>query len=763
MRVRYTSTRKHELALPCFIFFQIATPVIIFASNQEHHSNLLPWRELPNSKVIIIPDKRDGTIDEIFLKQELGQIIKDYPASGNENKKILIGCFPAASNITGILNDDLTITALLHQHGAFSFWDYATAAPHTYIDINPKVTGDIDGLCKKDAIYFSCHKFLGGVQTPGVLIAKKNLFTNPLPDGGGGGSVFFVTSEDHRYLKETEIREEGGTPAIVESIRAGLAMQLKQSVGIDYIVSREHKLMKLAKQKLSALPSFHLLGNGFVEGNHHNLPIISFLIKAPSDSGIGNGYLHHNYVSALLNDIFGIQSRGGCACAGPFAQSLLGMPRDLAKQYEYMLMEDERLDREHLRRGHSEYSAFEILRPGFTRLNLSWFSSDNEIDFILEALSFVAEHGWKIMPQYIFNNETGEWKHHTNQVFRERRWLGNISYSSGKFSYASRGSEDSSTKLDDENNSIYSYGETMKAAKQLVSEALKVAQKLQVPDQRILFQDKAASLRWMILPIEAKEALISKATSINFDDVRAPFTPLTFLENKKLNGHTNDWTSSIAVGSLLSKSNLAVAEEYLTPLYPYAGRNIKLDLRDIGNRNLNSKIKDGVLFESGEQTIPSTNSTLGDIICEDGSCVLPEGSRLASDSVEPLIPRSKCRWHPPTKDIFKPFLEAIEEFGMISDGDRVLVCLSGGKDSLSLLHTLRQYQFYAAKKPQNSIKFDLGALTVDPQSSAYDPRPLIPYLKELGVPYLYEEQAIMKQGMVYAKILIIRLISYFGS
>ena len=721
--------------------FQDQSRVIIFTSNQEHHSNLLPWRELPNSELKSIPDNLDGTINEEYLMQELMNISQQNNLPG-EIKPLMIGCFPAASNITGILNDDVAITALLHQYGALSFWDYATAAPHTYIDVNPKVVGDIEGLCKKDAVYFSCHKFIGGVQTPGVLIAKKKLFTNPKPDGGGGGSVFFVTKTDHRYLKETEVREEGGTPAIVESVRAGLVMQLKQSVGMKYIAEREHKLMALAKQKLLNITNFHLLGNGFDGGNHHNLPILSFVIKAPSNSTTSL-YLHHNYVSAILNDLFGIQSRGGCACAGPYAQYLLGISSDLAKQYESVLMEDERLDRKHLRRGHSEYSQFEVLRPGFTRLNLSWFSSDDEVNFVLDALVFVAEHGWKIMPQYIFNNETGEWRHHTNQVFRERRWLGNISYSSGKFSYATRLNEELEVPSDSENS--YNFESIIKDAHQIALEAPKIAQKLQVPDQRILFQDQAEKLRWMILPCEAKERLVSKSYSTTHDELCAPFTPLNFqkLQNTvHQNTFDSDETGILCIGSLLSKSTMKVPSKYLTQLYPSVDNNIK---RKHEEKNIESATD--VISLSVEK---SNNSSNGQpMICVDGSCVLPEGRRNISEKIEPIIPKVKCRWQPPSKDIFKPFLEAVEEFKMIKNGDRVLVCLSGGKDSLSLLHTIRQYQFYASKKSTNPIKFELGALTVDPLSSAYDPRPLIPYLKELGVPYLFEEQAIMKQGKIY--------------
>ena len=334
---------------------------------------------------------------------------------------MMIGCFCAASNITGVLNDDINITAILHNYGALSFWDYATAAPYVDINVNPKVPNDVENLCAKDAVYFSMHKFVGGVQTPGVLVAKKELFKNSPMYGGGGGSVFFVTESDHKYLKETELREEGGTPAIVESIRAGLVMKLKKSVKAEEILQREHALLDRAKHRLAPVDNFVLLGNAFQDSKQY-LPVLSFFIKSPKEFENSQLYLHHNFVASLLNDLFGIQARGGCACAGPYAQHLMGMDQNLAKQYEDLLLEDERLDRIHLRRGHRECSQHEILRPGFTRLNLPWFSTDEEIDFVIDALEFVANHGWKFMPQYIFNNETGEWHHHTNQVFKV--WIG---------------------------------------------------------------------------------------------------------------------------------------------------------------------------------------------------------------------------------------------------------------------------------------------------------------------------------------------------
>lgn len=179
--------------------------VVVFVSGQEHHSNLLPWRELPANcgcrvQIVRIGTRpADGSVDVDHLVSELQRVRRHEAA---DSKTLMVGCFSAASNITGVLNDDLSITAALRQYGALSFWDYATAAAHVAVDVNPAVPGDVDNLCAKDAVYFSFHKMVGGVQTPGLLVVKKKLVRNHRPAyGGGGGSVFFVTEEDHRYLK----------------------------------------------------------------------------------------------------------------------------------------------------------------------------------------------------------------------------------------------------------------------------------------------------------------------------------------------------------------------------------------------------------------------------------------------------------------------------------------------------------------------------------------------------------------------------------
>lgn len=376
----------------------LSEPPIVFVGANEHHSNLLPWREIA-AKVIRIKESSNGLLDTCDLEESLKSAKKD-------NCK-MIGCFSAASNITGTLYQDMKITAILHKYGALSFWDYATAAPYVKIAMNPTSPSYPAGVAHKDALYFSMHKFIGGVQTPGVLVVKKSLLQNDVPNGAGGGTVFFVDREAHLYLRNPEMREEGGTPAIVESIRAGIVVKLKESVSTELIMAREETLVEFAFSRWQSVSELVLLGSIRAP----RLAIFSFMIR-----NLSTGYfLHHNFVCALLNDIYGIQARGGCACAGPYAQDLLGIDESLAHRYQNILVEDTRLDRAHLRRK-EEHSCYEILRPGFARLNLPYFASDAEIDFIINAVIAVARRGWTMLPYYQMNAETGEWHHNTQLV-----------------------------------------------------------------------------------------------------------------------------------------------------------------------------------------------------------------------------------------------------------------------------------------------------------------------------------------------------------
>jgi selenocysteine lyase/cysteine desulfurase len=306
---------------------------VIFIGPFEHHSNELPWRETI-ADVVTIPEDANGHIDLAALETQL-HAYRDRP--------LRIASFSAASNVTGIVTDTHAVSQLLHEHGALAFWDYAAAAPYVDIDMMPRC--EEHPLAYKDAIFLSPHKFIGGPGTPGVLIVRRELLTNTVPDVVGGGTVAYVNPEDHHYLSDPEHREEGGTPAIVESIRAGLVFQLKDAVGVDVIRAHEEDFVRRAISAWTANSAIDILGNRDAE----RLSIVSFVIRRP-----GGRFMHHNLVVAILNDLFGIQARGGCSCAGPYGHRLLGI--DLERSHEF--------ERE-ITHG------CEGIKPGWVRVNLT--------------------------------------------------------------------------------------------------------------------------------------------------------------------------------------------------------------------------------------------------------------------------------------------------------------------------------------------------------------------------------------------------------
>jgi selenocysteine lyase/cysteine desulfurase len=338
---------------------------VVFIGPYEHHSNELPWRE-SIADVVVIPEDADGHVDLEHLAREL---------AAYADRPLKIGSFSAASNVTGIITDWRAIAALLHTHGALSFWDFAAAAPYVSIDMAGA------GL---DAIFVSPHKFIGGPGTPGLLVARRDLFRNRVPSVPGGGTVAYVNPAEHVYLADIEHREEGGTPAIVESIRAGLVFQLKEAVGTKAIRAREESFIRRAIERWRRHPNLDILGNPDLD----RLSIVSFVVKHESR------YLHHNFVVALLNDLFGIQSRGGCSCAGPYGHRLLGI--DIERSHEF--------ERE-IARG------CEVIKPGWVRVNFNYFISEPVFDFILEAVELIAADGWRLLPEYEFELGSGLWRH----------------------------------------------------------------------------------------------------------------------------------------------------------------------------------------------------------------------------------------------------------------------------------------------------------------------------------------------------------------
>ncbi|CAM9366258.1 unnamed protein product [Ascophyllum nodosum] len=346
---------------------------VVFIGPFEHHSNILPWRE-SYADVVQISENAAGGVNADDLESKL----KQYAA-----RNLKIGSFAAASNLTGALEDTDIITEILHRGGALSFWDYATAAPYVKIDMNPNAPEKSgDQLLAKDAIFISGHKFLGGPGTPGVLVCKKKLFMDSSPGVPGGGTVLFVTSTDHAYISNIEEREEGGTPEILGAIRLGLVFQLKNRLGS--LEEREEMLTKFGLAKLRAHPRVVLIG----DTGRRRLPIFSFLIRH------GYRFLHHSFVCKLLNDLFGVQARAGCQCAGPYHTRLLGISdTEIPKVKQHVL------------------NTVGIIKPGSCRLSLAFFMSDAEVEYILDAILFIADYGSCFLPQYEPNVTTGEWTH----------------------------------------------------------------------------------------------------------------------------------------------------------------------------------------------------------------------------------------------------------------------------------------------------------------------------------------------------------------
>ena len=365
---------------------------VVFIGPYEHHSNELPWRE-SIADVVVIGEDANGAIDQEHLERELTK---------HRERPLKVGSFSAGSNVTGIVSDTDGVSALLHRHGALSFWDCAAAAPYVGISM-----GSTQSPAYKDAIFISPHKSIGGPGTPGVLIARKELLHNAVPSVPGGGTVAYVNSLEHRYLDDAEQREEGGTPDIVGAIRAGLVFQLKQAVGHDEIERREDAFIRRAIASWDKDPNIEVLGNH----EARRLSIVSFVVRHE------RGYLHHNFVVALLNDLFGIQARGGCSCAGPYGHRLLGIDLDTSHEFEREIT-----------------GGCEGIKPGWVRVNFNYFISEAVFTFILEAVHLIAEHGWRLLPDYDFEPHSGLWTHRIG-LAEPPLSLHDLTYANGELRY----------------------------------------------------------------------------------------------------------------------------------------------------------------------------------------------------------------------------------------------------------------------------------------------------------------------------------------
>ena len=344
---------------------ELQRPVILVGP-YEHHSNELPWRETI-ADVVRIDLDASGGIDQAHLAEQLQR----YQA-----REVIIGSFSAGSNVTGVLSDIEGITSLLKTAGALSFWDFAAAGPYVAIDMNATKAAI-------DAAFISPHKFIGGPGTPGILVAKSALLNNAIPAVVGGGTVAYVSPTRHRYLAHPEHREEAGTPAIVESIRAGAVFALKDAIGAEAIEAIERHYYQRAFEAFRSCSAIDLLGGAA----GHRLPIFSMRFRHKHQD------LHYGFAAVLLNDLFGIQARGGCSCAGPYGHSLLGIDDQLSVNIDGVVS-----------------AGLEAFKPGWLRINLHYAAREAEVTYLLNAVMLVAEQGWRLLPSYELTAK-GDWQY----------------------------------------------------------------------------------------------------------------------------------------------------------------------------------------------------------------------------------------------------------------------------------------------------------------------------------------------------------------
>ncbi|WP_171127014.1 MULTISPECIES: aminotransferase class V-fold PLP-dependent enzyme [unclassified Ruegeria] len=340
---------------------------VVFIGPYEHHSNILPWRE-SKARVIEIPEAPEGGIDLDVLER----MLVDHAASD-----LIIGSFSAASNVTGIVTDPDPVTRLLKAHGALSVWDYAGGGPYLPMDMGPEDA-------RKDAIVVSPHKFPGGPGASGVLVVNKAAVKRNCPSWPGGGTVSFVSPWRHDYSEDLATREEAGTPNVIGDIRAALAFIVKDVVGTDEIARREERYNQMALDGWGDNPNMTLLG----ADHPHRLPIYSFLVRDNAGHPV-----HQQLFTRMLSDIYGIQARGGCACAGPYAHRLLGIDQAASEGLHAALSAGE-----------------EMKKPGWVRLNFSYLMSDETVQFIIDRVNDLSHRTEEFAPYYDADPATARFK-----------------------------------------------------------------------------------------------------------------------------------------------------------------------------------------------------------------------------------------------------------------------------------------------------------------------------------------------------------------
>jgi len=610
-----------------------------------------------------------GLLDESEFQKRLEALRSWQECHPTETELVVICVLAAASNITGLCADVARLTSLARTTlpGIIVCWDFASAAGHQPCDLNPPG----DASSSVDAAFFSPHKLWGGPSSVGVLAVKKRLLCNAVPALPGGGVVFYVSEGGHSYIQNSEEREEAGTPNIVGCIRAGLAFHLQDQIPSGAVVAREEAMRHRALGAWGAHPRIDILGPIAAHGANtlSRTGIVSFMIRYGNEKpGL---YLHYHFVAALLNDLFGVQARGGCACAGPYAQWLLGVGPELSVDFEQCL----------------QRSAQEVFRPGFVRVGFHWAMSDDDFEALVAAVLWVADKGWRLLAAYTFDRETGEWLHRLDVPQRRRVWLSSLRVQDTASPIAQLESTLGIGVSASQPSAPRGAEALMASADFALREAYSSAQVALSSSKWPVLDPSFAHLLWFAVPADVAFTLRSARPD------RPQLVP-------------GEDVFAAMEGSWVRPSH-AVLDARIH-------RSDAMSVQLLAEQSIVEAASAPTL--SPEELVPA-----------------PTGLVFAKRLLKPKIP----------KQMRGLIGKAIGDFDMVKDGDRVLVGLSGGKDSLAVLHVL------LALRRSAPIRFDVAAATVDPQTPEYNPSPLVPYLKAMGVEYHMLSKPIIEMAKVH--------------
>ncbi|MGE0876710.1 MAG: aminotransferase class V-fold PLP-dependent enzyme, partial [Burkholderiales bacterium] len=283
------------------------------------------------------------------------------------------------SNVTGILNPIHEIAELAHRHGALIVVDAAQMAAHVPI----RMSGNPDPAQDLDVVVFSGHKVYAP-GSPGVVVARSELFAPVEPEEVGGGMVDTVWLDRYTVSQSFPDREEAGTPNIPGAIALGAALYALHSVGMTAIAEDEHRLMAYALKAIATVPGITVYGASDPAGATLRTGAITFNLED----------CDHAFTAAVLNDYFNIAVRNECFCAHPYVREMV------------MASLEEAADR--LSNADLERLADE--RRGMVRASFGIYNTEADVDALVAALRAIAARRDELLPLYE-RQANGDYRH----------------------------------------------------------------------------------------------------------------------------------------------------------------------------------------------------------------------------------------------------------------------------------------------------------------------------------------------------------------